>query len=272
MELIMLGTGHAMVQECYNTCFVIQDGASPILVDAGGGGRILGQLQKAQVDWRDIHHLVVTHRHLDHILGVAWFFRMRLSGKKHPEDPGLTIYGNREVIAALTSFVEDLFLEEVQDLGNGTREVVGFHLWLQEVLDGETRAVGEGQMTFFDIHSTQALQDGFLYESSDGLKLCCLGDEPGTDYSRPYAVGADILMHEAFCLEAEADRYHPHDKQHSTAAGACRYAASVGARNLILYHTEEEHLAERKALYTAEGAPLFPGNLFVPDDLERLTF
>ena len=45
-------------------------------------------------------------------------------------------------------------------------------------------------------------------------------------------------------------------------------AAELGARNLVLWHTEDSRLAERKALYTAEGREFFSGNLFVPDDLD----
>lgn len=35
MELIMLGTGNAMVTRCYNTCFVLSSGEEYFLVDAG---------------------------------------------------------------------------------------------------------------------------------------------------------------------------------------------------------------------------------------------
>ena len=37
MNITMLGTGNAMVTECYNTCFVLEDGDKHLLVDGGGG-------------------------------------------------------------------------------------------------------------------------------------------------------------------------------------------------------------------------------------------
>ena len=40
--------------------------------------------------------------------------------------------------------------------------------------------------------------------------------------------------------------------------------------NLVLWHTEDTRLPERKTLYTAEGRQYFFGNLFVPDDLESI--
>ena len=39
-------------------------------------------------------------------------------------------------------------------------------------------------------------------------------------------------------------------------------------KNLLLYHTEDQNIARRKELYTAEGMQYFHGNLFVPEDLE----
>lgn len=62
--------------------------------------------------------------------------------------------------------------------------------------------------------------------------------------------------------------FKPYQKHHSTVADACRLAEELGVENLILYHTEDKNIARRKALYTAEGAPLFCGRLFVPEDLE----
>ena len=45
----MLGTGNAVVTRCYNTCFILKDRGSMLLVDAGGGNGILQQLEKAGI-------------------------------------------------------------------------------------------------------------------------------------------------------------------------------------------------------------------------------
>ena len=47
MNITMLGTGNAMVTECYNTCFVLEDGDKHLLVDGGGGNTLLRQLKQA---------------------------------------------------------------------------------------------------------------------------------------------------------------------------------------------------------------------------------
>lgn len=74
-KLIVLGTGNAMVTECYNTCFAIKSGKEYFMVDAGGGNGILRQLKKASINPAHIHHLFITHGHTDHVLGVVWLIR-----------------------------------------------------------------------------------------------------------------------------------------------------------------------------------------------------
>ena len=69
MKLTMLGTGNALVTECYNTCFVLSDEYGHFLVDGGGGNTVLSQLKKAGVDLMDVHEIFVTHKHVDHIMG-----------------------------------------------------------------------------------------------------------------------------------------------------------------------------------------------------------
>ena len=54
MNITMLGTGNAMVTECYNTCFVLQDGEKHLLVDGGGGNTLLRQLKQAGFAWQDM--------------------------------------------------------------------------------------------------------------------------------------------------------------------------------------------------------------------------
>lgn len=76
MKLTMLGTGHALVTECYNTCFVLSENDRYFLVDGGGGSALLRQLKHAGIDWRKIKGVFVTHQHLDHITGIIWILRV----------------------------------------------------------------------------------------------------------------------------------------------------------------------------------------------------
>ena len=57
MKLTMLGTGNAMVTECYNTCFILSQENQYFLVDGGGGNGLLKQLKKAGINWKDIRQI-----------------------------------------------------------------------------------------------------------------------------------------------------------------------------------------------------------------------
>ena len=47
MKLTMLGTGNALVTECYNACFIIEDNGQLFMTDGGGGNTILHQIKHA---------------------------------------------------------------------------------------------------------------------------------------------------------------------------------------------------------------------------------
>lgn len=58
MKLTMLGTGNAIVTECYNTCFVMQEEDQYFLVDGGGGSTLLRQLKYVGIDWKNIRNIL----------------------------------------------------------------------------------------------------------------------------------------------------------------------------------------------------------------------
>ena len=264
-QITMLGTGNATVSQIYNTCFVLQTPSTLMLVDAGGGNGILAQLKKVNVQISDIHHLFVTHAHTDHVLGVIWVIRMVAQCKGY--EGLLHVYGNDKVMKVLKTII-DMILAKKQ-LAKVAERVV-FH----QLEDGDCFEVGDMKLECFDIQSTKEKQFGFRAElpSSDEsgkpLVLACLGDEPYNELNRRYIVGADWMMCEAFCLYADRDTFKPYEKCHSTALDAGKLAEELGVKNLILYHTEEKTLANRKENYTREAAKNFKGRIFVPDDLE----
>ena len=51
---------------------------------------------------------------------------------------------------------------------------------------------------------------------------------------------------------------------------ACELGEKLGIKNLILYHTEDTHMSDRKVIYSAEGQQYYRGNLLVPDDGEQI--
>ncbi|WP_329887225.1 MBL fold metallo-hydrolase [Pseudoramibacter faecis] len=265
MQCTFLGTGNAMATRCYNTCFALRDGDKTLLVDGGGGSGILAQLERAGIDMADIHDIVVTHKHIDHLLGVIWMVRCIARQMGRGAYPGeARIHAHDEGITLISVLCRSL-------LDPGETRFLGGRIHLIPVADGETREILGRPFTFFDIHSVKAKQFGFVMADAKDRRLVCCGDEPCRPPAEKYARGADWLLHEAFCLEAEAERFRPAEKHHSTVKNACELAAALGVRHLVLYHTEDSDLARRKARYAAEGKCYYAGDLHVPDDLETLS-
>lgn len=264
MKLTMLGTGNALVTECYNTCFVIEENKQYFMVDGGGGNTVLRQLKNAGLDWMDMREIFITHKHIDHLMGIIWMVRMICQFMNRGKYEGeANIYGHEEVICLIRELAEKL-------LNPKETRFIDDRLRLISVTNGEKRVINGRQVTFFDIGSTKAKQFGFCMELHDQKRFVCCGDEPYSPCEEIYAKGCEWLLHEAFCLYSQADIFKPYEKHHSTVKDACELAENLGVQNLLLYHTEDSDIRNRKERYKEEGEKYFSGNLYIPDDLETL--
>lgn len=265
MKLTMLGTGNALVTECYNTCFLIEDDGELFLVDGGGGNAVLHQIRQVGYNWMDIRHIFVTHKHIDHLLGIIWMVRMICQFMDHGEYKGeASIYSHGEVLALIRDMAQKLLLKK-------EAAFIDNRLHLVEVKDGESRTMIGHEITFFDNQSTKAKQFGFRMGLGNGEMLTCCGDEPLVPAVERYALGSKWMLHEAFCLYSQADIFDPYEKHHSTVKDACELAERLKVKNLLLYHTEDRTLSQRKVLYSQEGMQFYHGTLWIPDDLEVIT-
>lgn len=261
-KLTMLGTGSAVVTRCYNTCFAISTPAGTFLTDAGGGNGILSRLAKARIRTDDINDVFLTHAHTDHILGAVWLVRTAaIDWRGGRRNAPLRIHSHDRALGVLQSVCR-------LTLAAKDTALFGHAVEFSEVADGDAITAGDINLRCFDIGSTKEKQFGYRATLPGGTSVVCLGDEPFNERNRQLASHADWLMSEAFCLYADRERYKPYEKHHSTALEAGRTAATLGARNLILYHTEDDTLATRRERYAAEAAQAFGGRIIVPDDLE----
>ena len=150
MKLTILGTGNAAVTECYNTCFVLSEKDDYFLVDGGGGNGILHQLKHAGIDWKQVRTIFVTHKHLDHIMGIVWMIRMVCQNISRGQYEGdAVIYAHEEVIGLLKGMAENLLQKKEATF-------LDKRLHLVTVEDGESKEILGKKVTFFDIHSTKA--------------------------------------------------------------------------------------------------------------------
>ncbi|MEF9953825.1 MAG: MBL fold metallo-hydrolase [Clostridium sp.] len=260
--LYVFGTGNAAVTRCYNTCFAIKEADEFFMVDTGGGNGILGILEDMEVPLQKIHHIFITHEHNDHLLGIVWMVRMIATKMlKGDYDGDLNIYCHDELPDTISTICRLTLQKKFYDL-------MGKRIHLIPVIDGEVKQILGLAVTFFDIHSTKARQFGFTTVLNNQKKLTCIGDEPFNELCLPYVEGSSWLLHEAFCLYSQREKFSPYEKHHSTVKEACELAERLHIPNLVLWHTEDKQIKERKQRYTEEGSAFYHGHLFVPDDRE----
>lgn len=260
----MLGNGAAMVTKCYNTCFTISNSREHFLVDTGGGNTVLSNLEKKSIQIIDIHNVFISHAHNDHMTGIVWIIRAVCQKIIDGNYSGnLYIYShksNLEIIRKISDLLlQDKFTKYIDD-----------RVVLVPIESGGTLKILDWNIKFFDIKSTKLLQYGFTVTFKDGKILTFLGDEPYNNELFEYTNNADYIMHEAFCLYSEREKFKPYEKHHSTVKDACSNAAMLNAKNIILIHTQDNNLNKRKELYTEEGRKYFNGNIIVPNDLEEI--
>lgn len=259
--LHVLGTGNAMVTHCFNTCFLLENEQGVLLVDCGGGNGILRQLEEAGFDPQSIHKIFLTHEHCDHLTGIVWMIRAVATAMKKGNYAGtLDIYCHTEIEPKVRSMCEFMLQKKFTAYFD---DRIVFH----PVADRQREEILGRHFIFFDIHSTKATQYGFAADLACG-RLAFMGDEPVNPMCEDLAQNAQFLLSEAFCLAEDADRFKPYEKHHSTAADAAKLASRLNVDNLVLWHTEESDLQNRKVRYSREAAQHFAGQIFVPDDLD----
>ena len=251
-----------MATKCFNTCFYLETEQGLFLTDAGGGNGILRQLEETSFSFQDCHHMFVTHGHTDHVLGVIWVMRKVADLMNKGKFAGQFHIYCHDVVKDMLITMTKMTLKK-KDFAR-----VGTDILVHEVQDGESVELPFANLTAFDICSTKAKQFGYRLVFPDGMKFVCLGDEPYNEHDREYAAGADWLLAEAFCRYEDREVFQPYEKNHSTVKEASELAEELKAKNLVLYHTEDKHIATRKQDYSAEAAKYYNGKIFVPDDLD----
>lgn len=262
-KIIMLGTGCGGTLDLYNTCFVIQNENGDFLIDTGGSIEIIKRLNDANIDYKTLKHIFISHSHTDHILGLIWLFKKLSVHAMHGgiEDK-INIYCNNVVFEAVKEVSKYILPEKLMNI---IYDVIDFKI----LNDGDGYIINGVDYTFFDIHAKGTLQFGFEC-TLNSKKLIFLGDETCNSNLYERIKGADYVMHEAFCLDSEEHIFHAYEKHHSTAKSVSVVMNDLNIKNLILYHTEESHKDERKKLYVEEAKKYFSGEVIVPDDLETI--
>ena len=261
-KFYVLGTCAGISDVGFTLSGVLQHNNKFLLVDTGEGMQILKQLRLSGIKISDIHDVFISHKHIDHLLGVIPFIRKVLTSIRIDEyEETLNIYCDKEIKEIIDQLIKATFHDSYQEL---YQEKIRFHI----LEDGQEYDVIGYKMKILDTYSIASIQFGFEIILENNKKFFYLGDVPCATQNYERVRNADWVLHEVFST-SEKNKYTALvSKMHSTVADVCQKMNQLNVKNLILWHTLDNDIETRKERFLAEGKLFFDGNLYVPDDLD----
>ncbi len=255
-RVIFLGTGDPLNGKRAQACLAMPlAGGETMLIDASSGTILLGQLDAAGIPLESVRHLFVTHRHFDHVGGLA---PLLIALAALPE-ASLTVHATPQTLAALRDILS-LTIPGVEDW-------LGGRLRWATLFPGRPTIAGDAEVTPFLVdHSLECV--GFRV-AQGGSTMAHAADTRPCPNVVEYARGADLLVHEAYGSDDDAKQAHAFG--HSTAAEAGRAARDSGTRRLVLFHLRASRLVDLGQLAT-EAKAAFGGPVEVARDLGTFEF
>jgi len=299
-EILFLGTSASAPSARRGlSAQIIKHNEYRFLIDCGEGTQ--RQILQSGTGFKNLSRILLTHGHLDHILGLGGLLSTFLRWEAIDE---LNIYGGRSTLERVQALVYGVVLRgnqppmplNMNEIKPGTffeaddftvtafpvthrgPDCLGYVFeskarrpFLPEKADElgvpfgpERRDLVEGQSI--------TLPDGKRVEPDDvlgpltmGTKLVVVGDTGRTDNLLEVAKDADALVIESTYLDEEADMARQFS--HMTARQAAELAVKAGVKQLILTHISRRY---REKDVVKEAQSVFP-NSVVARDLDSFT-
>jgi len=258
-SVITLGTAGGPMQNPQRAqpAHVLMNGDAPILIDCGEGA--MGQLKRAGIEYRDVHHIFLTHHHFDHIGSLYACLGLNMMTQRR--EP-LRIYGP----AGTRSIVEGLCAacDVPNAIGFGVpgqqlphpRDFVD----VTEIAPGDEITLGDMKMTCCE-NTHYRTEDQFGQEGYVSLSLrfdlpdrsvVFTGDTGPCEALVTLAQGADLIVGEMMDLDITMARVKAMNPQmpderiemikshlshhHINAEDLANLAQSAGAKQVVAVH------------------------------------
>ena len=228
-KFYVLGTCAGISDKGFTLSGVLQHNDKFLLVDTGGGMQILKQLRLSGINISTIHDVFISHKHIDHLLGLIPFIRKIFHGIRLNQYEGvLNVYCAKDIKEIVDYIIKATFHDYMIELYN---EMIKYHI----LQDGQEYDVIGYKMKIIDIYSVASVQFGFEIFLEDNKRLLYLGDVPCADQNKNIVQNADWVLHEALWTK-ENNKYSflTDNKKHSTDLDVCKRMNDLNVKNLIL--------------------------------------
>jgi ribonuclease Z len=291
--LTFLGTSASVPSaERNHPALLIEAAGQRMLVDCGEGTQ--RQLLRSGAGFRRLDRVLLTHAHLDHVLGIPGLFSTL--GLRRSAD-AMTIHGGPGTLDIVVRMFAGLWgpgrapipvafaaLSEGQVIDAGDFTIACFPVRHRDtdsfgfVFQGPARrhllperlsalGVPDGPMRG-ELAAGRAIviadrtidPEDVLGPPSGGKKLVVIGDTETTEGLAQHIADADLLVIEATFLDRDASTAR--DYGHLTAAEAASFAAASSVKQLVLTHMSGRYEDEE---VLAEAARIFPNSRIAAD-------
>ena len=300
-ELIFLGTSASAPSARRNLpAMVVKHEEFRFLVDCGEGTQ--RQILQSGIGFKRLNRILITHGHLDHILGLAGLLSTFLRWESVDE---LEIFGGQAALDRINDLLFGVVLRgavppmpiHMRPIQNGdvVMDCDGFRISAFHVHHRGPGNLGylfeeKGRRPFLPEKAEEleippgpwrkdlvegrsiTLPDGrtiepdmVLGEFRPGTRLAVIGDIAETNSLMEIVAGADGLVMEATYLEQEAEMARQFG--HMTARRSAEFARAAGVGKLILTHISRRY---REKDVLQEAAAVFP-NVAVARDFDTFT-
>jgi ribonuclease Z len=291
--LTFLGTSASVPSaERNHPALLVEAAGKRILVDCGEGTQ--RQLLRSGSGFRRLDRILLTHGHLDHVLGIPGLFSTL--GLRQGGD-AMTIHAGQGTLEVVIRMLAGLWgpgrapipvdfaplaAGQVIDAGDFTvdcfpvrhrdtdsfgfvfqsparRHLLSDRLAALDVPDGPLRGeLAAGRSV--TVAGRVIDPEDVLGPPSGGRKLVVIGDAETTDGLSGHVAGANLLVIEATFLNRDADTARSYG--HLTATEAASFAAASGVEQLVLVHMSGRYPDEE---ILAEATKVFPNTRIAAD-------
>jgi ribonuclease Z len=220
--LYFIGTGGSVAtEERDNTSFIILNQETAVLIDCPGS--VIQKLKKIGVDPQNVHTMIITHVHPDHIYGLPSMIHSMMLDEC--------------VIEILGSETSVKFCADLLDLFSLRNKKVKCKVNFMPVVEGENYRISPSlNCSFYSVpHSPSSMAVGFHLRDK-GKRLLYSGDTPRFPELLQRMKMIDLLIHDCSAPSRFFKKYPSLYSMHTDSLALGEMAQEAGVKHLVPCH------------------------------------